>query len=97
MPDKGKYYEGKVLWFNAERGYGFIERPQDSDLYVHYTDIAVIKNITFKRLYAGQDVRYRIALGPRGEYAYNVFPSRRWFVYKSEKRTAKRKNKKYMN
>lgn len=78
------FYEGKVLWFNAVKGYGFIERPNDSDLFVHHNDIMRYNN-EFKKLYAGDDVRYRIGVGPRGEYAYNVFPCRKWFVYKPAK------------
>lgn len=72
--------EGKVLWFNAEKGFGFIERKNDSDLFVHFRDIMTVRD-EFRRLYKGQEVRYRVAMGPRGEYAINVFPSRKWFSY----------------
>lgn len=86
---RGTVYEGKVLWFNYEKGWGFIERPNDSDLFVHFRDIMNVGTFCFKRLYSGQDVRYRIGRGPRGEYAINVFPSRPWFHYDQAKKKYK--------
>jgi len=80
--------EGKVLWFDPLKGYGFIERPNDSDLFVHFSDIIALGR-EFQRLYDGQDVRYRVGIGPRGEYAYNVFPCRKWFYYKAGKTIVK--------
>ncbi len=76
-------HEGRVIWFDPLQGYGYIERANDSDLFVHYKDIIRVGD-GFRRLYKGQYVRYRVAMGARGEYACKVFPSQKWLQYVSK-------------
>ncbi|MEW6522462.1 MAG: cold shock domain-containing protein [Bacillota bacterium] len=61
--------QGKVKWFNAEKGYGFIEREDGGDVFVHYT---AIMNEGFKTLNEGELVEFEIVEGPRGPQASNV-------------------------
>lgn len=61
--------QGKVKWFNADRGYGFIERESGDDVFVHYS---AIQEEGFKTLEDGQDVEFEIVEGPRGPQAANV-------------------------
>jgi CspA family cold shock protein len=60
---------GKVKWFNAEKGYGFIEREDGGDVFVHYS---AIKADGFKTLDEGQAVQFDIVDGDRGPQAANV-------------------------
>ena len=60
---------GKVKWFNAEKGYGFIEREDGSDVFVHYS---AIQDEGFKSLTEGQNVEFEIVDGNRGPQAANV-------------------------
>ncbi len=62
---------GRVKWFNALKGYGFIETKKGPDVYVHFTDI-VGKN--FRSLNKGQKVLYSIVRGKHGLMAQNVRP-----------------------
>lgn len=78
------YHDGIVVWFNPIKGYGFIKGPHARQLFVHFRDI-IDKGGQFRRLYPGQEVRYRIAKGHRGDYAYNVFPIAPWFTYEATK------------
>lgn len=86
MSELDPVHEGKVRWFNAKKGWGYIIRPNDDDIFVHFKDIMVVDTISFRRLYKGQDVRYRVRVDEKGEYAVNVFPSRPWFHYNEAKR-----------
>lgn len=61
--------QGKVKWFNAEKGYGFIEREDGGDVFVHYS---AIQSDGFKTLEEGQKVRFDIVDGARGPQAANV-------------------------
>ncbi|TDA65834.1 MAG: cold shock domain-containing protein [Clostridia bacterium] len=61
--------QGKVKWFNQEKGYGFIERDDGSDVFVHYS---AIQEEGFKTLAEGQMVEFDIVQGPRGPQAANV-------------------------
>ncbi|AUS10163.1 cold shock domain-containing protein [Laceyella sacchari] len=61
--------QGKVKWFNAEKGYGFIEREGGEDVFVHYT---AIQMEGFKSLEEGQEVEFEIVEGSRGPQAANV-------------------------
>lgn len=60
---------GKVKWFSAEKGYGFIEREDGSDVFVHYS---AIQDKGFKSLTEGQNVEFEIVDGNRGPQAANV-------------------------
>lgn len=61
--------EGKVKWFNAEKGFGFIEREGDADVFVHFS---AIQGEGFKSLEEGQEVSFEIEEGARGPQAANV-------------------------
>ncbi|GGJ94633.1 cold shock domain-containing protein [Calditerricola satsumensis] len=61
--------QGRVKWFNAEKGYGFIERDDGGDVFVHYT---AIQEEGFRTLEEGQLVQFDIVEGPRGPQAANV-------------------------
>ena len=60
---------GKVKWFNAEKGYGFIERENGGDVFVHFS---AIQSEGFKTLEEGQAVEFDVVQGNRGEQAANV-------------------------
>ncbi|MCL5676946.1 MAG: cold shock domain-containing protein [Firmicutes bacterium] len=60
---------GKVKWFNAEKGYGFIEREDGGDVFVHYS---AIQMDGFKALNEGDRVEFEIVEGARGPQAANV-------------------------
>ena len=60
---------GKVKWFNNSKGYGFIEQPGSSDIFVHYS---AIQGDGFKSLTEGDRVRFDIVDSPKGPRAANV-------------------------
>lgn len=60
---------GKVKWFSAEKGYGFIEREDGGDVFVHFS---AIQDQGFKTLAEGQQVEFDIVDGARGPQAANV-------------------------
>ena len=60
---------GKVKWFNAEKGYGFIQREGGKDLFVHFSGI---KSEGFKTLEEGWNVEFDVIQGDRGDQATNV-------------------------
>lgn len=61
--------QGRVKWFNAEKGFGFIEREDGGDVFVHYS---AINEEGFKTLIEGQRVEFDIVEGARGPQAANV-------------------------
>jgi CspA family cold shock protein len=61
--------QGKVKWFNAEKGFGFIERENGSDVFVHYS---AINNEGYKSLQEGQSVQFEVVEGAKGPQASNV-------------------------
>ena len=60
---------GKVKWFSAEKGCGFIEREGGDDIFVHFSAIV---DEGFKTLNEGQAVEFEIVEGARGPQAANV-------------------------
>ncbi|MCL6516706.1 MULTISPECIES: cold-shock protein [Alicyclobacillus] len=61
--------QGTVKWFNAEKGYGFIQVEGGNDVFVHYT---AINGEGFRTLEEGQRVEFDIVEGQRGPQAANV-------------------------
>ncbi|MCR3921825.1 MAG: cold-shock protein [Firmicutes bacterium] len=61
--------KGKVKWFNAEKGFGFIEKEEGGDVFVHFS---AIQSQGFKSLEEGQDVEFDVVEGNRGQQAANV-------------------------
>jgi CspA family cold shock protein len=60
---------GRVKWFNETKGYGFIEREGQEDVFVHYT---AIEGDGFRTLKEGQRVEFEIKVGPKGAQATMV-------------------------
>lgn len=60
---------GRVKWFNAEKGFGFIEREDGDDVFVHFS---AIQGTGFKSLNEGDEVSFDIVDGDRGPQAANV-------------------------
>lgn len=61
--------QGTVKWFNAEKGFGFIERENGDDVFVHFS---AIQSDGFKSLDEGQKVSFDVEQGARGAQAANV-------------------------
>ncbi|MDQ1909338.1 cold-shock protein [Paenibacillus sp. GD4] len=60
---------GTVKWFNAEKGFGFIESEGGGDVFVHFS---AIQEEGFKSLDEGQRVQFNVVQGNRGPQAENV-------------------------
>jgi CspA family cold shock protein len=60
---------GKVKWFNDQKGYGFIEQENGPDVFVHFSGIS---GDGFKSLTEGGDVTFDIEQGQKGPAAINV-------------------------
>lgn len=63
--------DGTVKWFSNEKGYGFIEREDGEDLFVHFSEIQIDG---FKTLNEGQKVEFEVTEGAKGLQASNVVP-----------------------
>ena len=63
--------KGKVKWFNAEKGFGFIERENGTDVFVHFSAISMDG---YKTLEEGTEVQFDIVDGMKGAQAANVTP-----------------------
>jgi len=61
--------QGTVKWFNKEKGFGFIERENGNDVFVHYS---AIQQDGYKTLQEGETVEFDIVEGPKGLQAANV-------------------------
>ncbi len=62
---------GRVKWFDAKKGFGFIERDGGSDVFVHFRSI---NGDGFKTLTDGQEVQFEVEEGQKGPLAVNVTP-----------------------
>jgi CspA family cold shock protein len=60
---------GTVKWFNATKGYGFIQREQGGDVFVHYS---AIQADGYRSLNQGDAVEFEVQDGPKGLQAANV-------------------------
>jgi CspA family cold shock protein len=60
---------GKVKWFNAEKGFGFIEREEGNDVFVHFS---AIEMDGYKTLDEGTEVEFQVVEGAKGPQAANV-------------------------
>ena len=61
--------KGKVKWFSAQKGYGFIEMEDGKDIFVHHNEI---RGEGYKSLDEGETVEFEIKQGDKGDYAANV-------------------------
>ncbi len=63
--------KGTVKWFNDEKGYGFIAREGDADVFVHFRAINMDGRKTLRE---GQTVSFQVTQGQKGPQAENVVP-----------------------
>ncbi|HEY2352953.1 MAG TPA: cold shock domain-containing protein [Candidatus Acidoferrum sp.] len=61
--------QGTVKWFNAAKGYGFIQRQSGEDVFVH---VSAIQSEGYKSLNEGQAVEFEVKQGPKGLQAERV-------------------------
>lgn len=61
--------QGTVKWFNASKGFGFIQRQSGDDVFVHFSSI---QGDGYKSLNEGQAVEFEVTKGPKGLQASNV-------------------------
>ena len=62
---------GTVKWFNADKGFGFIQPESGEDVFVHFS---AIQTSGYRSLNEGQAVEFDVAQGPKGPQAANVRP-----------------------
>jgi CspA family cold shock protein len=73
VKEKKYMTQGTVKWFNAEKGFGFIEQDGGgADVFAHYSNIAAQG---FRELLEGQKVNFDIAQGQKGPTAENIVPA----------------------
>jgi len=63
--------QGKVKWFNSRRGFGFIQRDEGQDVFVHFS---AIQMDSYRILHEGQTVEFELVTTDRGLQAANVKP-----------------------
>ncbi|MEC4678049.1 MAG: cold-shock protein [Nitrospirota bacterium] len=61
--------KGRVKWFNASKGFGFITQEDGNDIFVHFT---AIQGEGFKSLEEGEEVEFEVSSGEKGPQAANV-------------------------
>jgi CspA family cold shock protein len=61
--------KGTVKWFNDSKGFGFIQREDGPDVFVHFS---AIEGSGFRSLQEGQEVEFEVTQGPKGPQAANV-------------------------
>jgi len=61
--------KGTVKWFNAAKGYGFIQRSSGDDVFVHFS---AIQTNGYRTLDEGSEVEFEVKQGPKGLQAENV-------------------------
>ena len=66
---EGELAQGTVKWFSNEKGYGFIEREEGDDVFVHFS---AINMDGYKTLTEGQRVEFEVVQGDKGLQAANV-------------------------
>ncbi len=62
---------GTVKWFNADKGFGFIQQPGGDDVFVHFS---AIQTSGYRTLDEGEKVEFDVQQGPKGLQAANVRP-----------------------
>ena len=67
--ERSLFMKGKVKWFNAEKGFGFIVSEEGKDVFVHFS--AIVQD-GYKTLEEGQEVTFDVEQGDRGQMAKNV-------------------------
>jgi CspA family cold shock protein len=63
---------GTVKWFDNAKGYGFIQRPEGEDVFVHYR---AIRGEGYRTLQEGQQVQFNVVQGQKGLQAEDVAPA----------------------
>ena len=63
--------KGTVKWFNAAKGFGFIQRETGEDVFVHFS---AIQSSGYRSLDEGAHVEFEVTRGPKGLQASNVMP-----------------------
>ncbi|WFB10582.1 cold-shock protein [Streptomyces sp. LX-29] len=61
--------QGTVKWFDAEKGFGFIQQDSGPDLFVHYSEI---QSAGYRALEENQRVEFEVTQGPKGPQATAV-------------------------
>ncbi len=64
--------KGTVKWFNDSKGFGFIQREDGPDVFVHFS---AITGAGFRSLQEGQEVEFEVTQGPKGPQAADVKPA----------------------
>lgn len=60
---------GQVKWFSKEKGFGFITRPDGTDVFVHFSNV---RGSGFRTLEEGMSVEYSVGAGKKGQEARDV-------------------------
>ncbi len=63
---------GRVKWFNEKKGFGFIERFDGNEIFVHYSAISEVASKGFRTLIEGEEVEFDLYDSPKGFLAKNV-------------------------